>query len=60
MLNVAGKPGEALRRLVADRQILCGLLLLEVQMRRAGADQNHGGAKRRTGGLSEIVLDIGA
>ena len=33
------------------------LLLLELQMRGAGADENHGGAKRLTDGLSEIVLD---
>jgi hypothetical protein len=46
--------------LVADQQIMFGLLLLELQMRRAGADQNHRGAKRLTDGLSEIVLDIGA
>ena len=57
---VAGKPVEALRRLVADQQIMRSLLLLELQMRGAGADENHGGAKRLTDGLSEIVLDIGA
>ena len=57
MLNiVAGKPVEAIRRLVADQQIICGALLLrELQMRRAGADQNHGGAKRITDGPAEIA-----
>jgi hypothetical protein len=54
------KPVEGLRRSVADQQIMCGLLLRELQMRRAGADQNHGGAKRLTDRLAEIVLDIGA
>jgi hypothetical protein len=41
---------------------MCGGLLLprELQMRRAGADQNHGGAKRLTDGLAEIVLNLGA
>jgi hypothetical protein len=63
MLNiVAGKPVEALRRLVADQQIMCGglLLLRELQMRRVGADPNHGCAKRLTDCLAEIVPDIGA
>jgi hypothetical protein len=48
MLNiVAGKPVEAIRRLVADQQIICGALLLrELQMRRAALKGTATGAER--------------
>jgi hypothetical protein len=36
------------------------LLLGELQIRRAGAEQHRGAAKRLADGLAEIVLGIGA
>ena len=36
------------------------LLLGELQIRRAGADQHRGAAERLTDGLAEVVLGIGA
>ena len=52
---------EALRNLIADQEVMRRLLLLQkLQIRQAGAEQDHDTAERLPDGLPIVVLDVRA